>query len=518
MRLDELKIPDSAKLENATPEELEEIAATWKRASETGPLAGVLRMINQVNSLQNIVLSVPDFSKYAKHLDAALSALLTHTPDRPMPYSIGTRQLWELADATGESWREDAENNVKPVISFQDISDFMEAEKEKPGREFWPDADGNPDTENPIYTLAEVYAWIEKRRKKPSRPVPRVNSTTFDNKVRIPTVAPANGALTALMSPNGWLANEEGNAVFAQVRGTQVAIKCGNEIGFNPEKTIQRIAKHGPAMAQTFIAMVNLWVRENKGKDFETYMTGRASDLLRAQGRSDHNGGFPLDEQIEKGRQVFDLSMLTVPRTIETKYGRGKQQTRQTVAIGPLVIVQPIEVGPNDVPGEKGSMVTFRFHITRDIHDAICGDKGEYAELSSKMLTYHPIREKYHILLGFSLAYYDRVNRKRPRTHHPISLPALLSMACIEEPNTSPGRFLERLETAINDLSRDGVIPGLRLEKPKDWAEMLNAKKGRDVLNGSRVVFPRMIEAPEPAPEPAPARISSRNGAGQQGA
>ncbi len=110
-------------------------------------------------------LTLPD---HTKHVDAALSALLKHGPDEPMPYSFGYSELWEWADKSPFDWRSDAENDVEPVITFRDISDFVKSEGKKPSRQFVLGDDGKPDATNPVYTLAEVYKWIENQRNLPS--------------------------------------------------------------------------------------------------------------------------------------------------------------------------------------------------------------------------------------------------------------------------------------------------------------------------------------------------------------
>ncbi len=113
------------------------------------------------------------------------------------------------------------------------------------------------------------------------------------------------------------------------------------------------------------------------------------------------------------------------------------------------------------------------------------------ASISGKLLTYHPLRQKYQILLGFCLAYYDRVNRKnRSQSLRRIRLPALLALAGVAAPERRVTEFLVSIEQALADLARDGVVPGLRLARPEGWPEMLAKRDSRAVIAGSWVTFP----------------------------
>lgn len=318
----------------------------------------------------------------------------------------------------------------------------------------------------------------------------RVKASLPDS-MRLPTARTAHDTMTAFFAPNTWRPNETGTAIFAQRNETQVMLDCDDAIGFGPERAIQQIAQHGPATAQTFLALAGLWLRDNKGRSHETYMTVGASDLLRFQGRKpSSNHGFDIDEIMAKGRDVWVLSRISVPKAEAVTYKSGKQV--RSLSIGPLFMVQAFDVQQTLEPGEVKSVVRFRYHMGRELFDWLCGEKPQFAEVSGKLLAYHPTRQKLQILLGFSLAYYDRVNDKQRRTEHKITLPALLNMAGLEIDKTNPKRFLEQVEDALRELGSDGVIPGIALQKPGGWAALLAERKAREVLRLSSVAFPRL--------------------------
>jgi hypothetical protein len=116
----------------------------------------------------------------------------------------------------------------------------------------------------------------------------------------------------------------------------------------------------------------------------------------------------------------------------------------------------------------------------------------QYAVVPGKLLAYHPVREKYQILLGFCLAYYDRVNRKnrsQSLTTHPAP-PHCIALAGVAAPERRVTEFLVSIEQALADLAGDGVVPGLRLARPEGWPEMLAKRDARAVIAGSWVTFP----------------------------
>jgi len=326
---------------------------------------------------------------------------------------------------------------------------------------------------------------------KTRRPTGKRIKASRPDLMRLPTAKTAHDTMTAFFAPNTWRPNDTGTAIFAQRNETQVMLDCDDAIGFGPERAIQQIAQHGPATAQTFLALAGLWLRDNKSRSHETYMTIGASDLLRYQGRKpSSNHGFDNDEIMAKGRDVWVLSRISVPKAEAVTYKSGKQV--RSLSIGPLFMVQAFDVQQTLDAADVKSVVRFRYHLGKDLHEWLCGEKPQFAEVSGKLLAYHPTRQKLQILLGFSLAYYDRVNDKQRRGEHKISLPALLNLSGLEIDKTNPKRFLEQVEDALGELGCDGVIPGVALQKPDDWTALLAERKAREVLRLSSVAFPRL--------------------------
>jgi hypothetical protein len=281
--------------------------------------------------------------------------------------------------------------------------------------------------------------------------------------------------------------------------------------GFGPERAIHQITKYGASAAQTFLTMAGYWLHQNPwpAASHETYVTAYASDLLRFQGRKETpRGGYHRRDLLAKARDVYLLSRISVPRTEQVVYENGQRVVR-TLRIGRLLSLESLDVshslGPPEI-GDEGAaasdepraLVQFRYHLGREVYDWVCGDRPQYAQISRKLLAYHPVRQKYQILLGFCLAYYDRVNRKhRTSDVRRISLPALLNLAAIEVPEKRIAAFLTSIEDALDDLSRDGVLPGLRLQKPDGWADLLDQRKTREIIAGCTVLVPRLLTPSE---------------------
>jgi hypothetical protein len=311
--------------------------------------------------------------------------------------------------------------------------------------------------------------------------------------------------LSLLFAPHLWEADASGSAVLAQRGETQVRLDCDGITGLSPEQAIHQIAKHGASVAQTFFALVGLWMERNPSTPHESYMTAYASDLLRYQNRKEtRRGGYHGDDILAKGRDIYLLSRISVPTASVTTYEGGRREAR-TLSLGRLLSLESLEVAQETVKdaGDKPtlgtSIVRFRYHLGREVYSWVGGNSPQYARLSGKLLTYHPVRQKYQILLGFCLGYYDRVNRKNPQEVRRIGLPALLNLAAIEVPQKRISEFFSSLEEAMEDLARDGVIPGLRLQKPANWTDMLARRDTRSIIAGSYVTFPRLDRDALPA-------------------
>jgi hypothetical protein len=323
--------------------------------------------------------------------------------------------------------------------------------------------------------------WIETRKRwelaqtKP-QPLPRLGLKPPEAVV-LPNALPARDALAALFAPGLWQTEDSGRALVARVSSSaQVRVEFDEVLGFGPEQAIRQIARSGPAAAQTFLALASLWMERLAGQPHETYLTLAASDLLRFQGKkATPKGGYHREDILAKGRDLYLLSRITVPHTTG---GEG-------MALGRLLSLEALEAGQDS--GEQ-SIVKFRYHLGYDAHGWM---QESVSKVAPRLLAYHPVRQKYQILLGFCLAWHAG-NHPEETT---LSLPRLLELAAIPMPEKRLAEFLTSLEDALSDLAHDGVIPEVKLVKPNGWHELLASRQTRILLQQSQV----QIEKPRSA-------------------
>ncbi|WP_309708358.1 hypothetical protein [Armatimonas sp.] len=333
----------------------------------------------------------------------------------------------------------------------------------------------------PNVTLA-LARWVEARKRwelaQTETKVPSVTRLGLKPpaSVMLPASLPARDALAALFAPQLWQTEASGLAMIAKVSDTaQVRVEFDEVLGFGPEQAIRQIARSGPAAAQTFLALASLWMERLAGQPHETYLTLAASDLLRFQGKkATPKGGYHRDDILAKGRDLYLLSRITVPHALGS----------ESMALGRLLSLEAMEAGQSD---EGQSIVRFRYHLGLEAHGWM---QESVAQVAPRLLSYHPVRQKYQILLGFCLAWH--------RGNHPeeteLSLPHLLELAAIPMPEKRLSEFLTSLEDALSELASDGILPGVKLLKPQGWHELLASRQTRLLLQKSRV----QIEKPRP--------------------
>ncbi len=333
----------------------------------------------------------------------------------------------------------------------------------------------------PEVTLA-LARWVEARKrwelaqtetKVPS--MPRLGLKPPAS-VMLPSSLPARDALAALFAPQLWQTEASGLAMVAKVSDTaQVRVEFDEVLGFGPEQAIRQIARSGPAAAQTFLALASLWMERLAGQPHETYLTLAASDLLRFQGKkATPKGGYHRDDIIAKGRDLYLLSRITVPHAMGS----------ESMALGRLLSLEALEAGQSD---EGQSIMRFRYHLGQEAHGWM---QESVAQVAPRLLSYHPVRQKYQILLGFCLAWHIGNHPKETE----LSLPHLLELAAIPMPEKRLSEFLTSVEDALSELASDGILPGVKLLKPQGWHELLASRQTRLLLQKSRV----QIEKPRP--------------------
>lgn len=324
---------------------------------------------------------------------------------------------------------------------------------------------------NEAQRIAEEYrSFYETESFSPklgrTGPKPQIKSA---DQARLPMTEYVKDALMGL--GRGEFTPTEGmEAVFTEIGKAQVRIEC-DSIGFDALRAVEMLAAYGPATMQTFLGLMGLWIDNNPGASHETYYTARASDLMRYMRRQElPSGGYHTKDQMQKGREVYILSRATIPRaTVKRVNSNNGQRTVETVVLDQLLHVQNMTVQRTLEGGQEiQSILEFRYHPNKEIHGMLCGDTPQFAEVSGKLLGYHTVTHKYHILLGFGLAFYDKVNRRRGGATRKIALPALLQLSGVDVPKTNVDRFLEQIQKAIQELGADGVISGAQTNIPQD--------------------------------------------------
>ena len=312
--------------------------------------------------------------------------------------------------------------------------------------------------------------------------------------LRLPMTEYAKDALMGL-GRGIFIPTEGRDAVFTEIGEAQLRIEC-DPTGFDTIRAIEMLAAYGPATMQTFLGLMGLWMEHNAGASHETYFTAHASDLMRYMGRKELTGGsYHTADQMQKGREIYILSRATIPRATVQRYNtKKKMRESQTVSMDRLIHVKTLTAQRTLEDGQEiQSCIEFRYHPNEEMYEMLCGSSPQFAEVSGKLLAYHPITHKYHILLGFGLAFYDKVNRRAGDAQRKISLPALLRLAGIDVPKRNVDKFLERIQKAIQGLSKDEVILGAQLDCPQD-----SSLSARQQLAAGSVVFPALLARRQP--------------------
>ena len=319
--------------------------------------------------------------------------------------------------------------------------------------------------------------------------------------LRVPTAEYAKDALVGIV--RGKFEPAEGeDGVYTQVGSTRIRVDCDDAIGFGALRAIEILATHGPAAMQTFLALMGLWFENNAGAGHETYLTVRASDLMRYMNRTQvSGGGYNTEDQLQKGSEVFLLGRVMVPKPKLTQY-RGSGISVETVILDRLLHLQYSEFERTLKDGKEIlSILEFRYHPNRDIYEMLLEGSSWFAEVSGKLLSYHPVKHKYRIVIGFGLAVYDSATRRQGNSERRIGLGDLLRLVGIEMPKRNPGRFLKQITKAITKLGEDGVYPGVSLAIPTS-----KTMTPHQLIEKAYVTFPAFaVNRPLP---PAPAGLT----------
>jgi len=334
-------------------------------------------------------------------------------------------------------------------------------------------------------------ALLEKGTGK-GRSGPRTVWVTPES-IRLPVAAPAHGALTALFSSARWQPDPGGAGISATTSGGAVHLEADGEGDAAVGAALREVARHGASAAQTFLALAALW-RETMGDaPHETYMTVYASDLLRYQGRkATPRGGFHKEDLLAKGRDVWLLGRVRLPVTRVRTDADGSVRTESQ--LGRLISLESLEsVTTSPAGGEPAeSLLRFRFHLGGEVARWLGGDNARSVAAGGALLTYHPTRQKYQILLGLALAH---AAAEAGEVDIEIPLLDLLGRAGLRFPDVRMLAFLTMIEDAVAELARDRVVADLRIVKPAGWPDLMAERRTRDIVDGTTVRFRRPLGA-----------------------
>lgn len=292
--------------------------------------------------------------------------------------------------------------------------------------------------------------------------------------MELPTTEESIHAMITLINPIKWTAHELNQQIISE--SSNLHLDLSPEIGLDTTTAITTITRHGASVLQTFLALANIWKSQCESLDPETYLEAYASDVLRYQGRKQTpKGGYHQADTLAKGRDIFLLSRLTVVSIQPSETG--------FLTLSRFISVEQLQTELSNDATE--SVVRFRYHLGQIFHGWLQNDSGMFTRVSAKLLSYHPKRQKYHILLGICIAHILWTRQHTTATHAVVPLSEVLRMANLTDSNRRPGAFLSAIEDALIELSRDGIFPGISMKKPSNWTSLSPGKQAREILDRS---------------------------------
>ncbi len=409
---------------------------------------------------------------------AEIIAELMYLRQHGHPLSVDDASLLETLDRL-----ERCERAVKVAVATGDLS---------------LGASSTGDSENLPDPLADVIRnWMDaqakweaavtilatRQKQSSKRSGPRGNITAAAT-IRIPTSATATKALVSIINTKLWSEQAADEQLITKVPVDGLRVNLSNAIGFDAQTAIAHLTRHGASVVQTFLTLASIWREQAGDASYDTYVEVFASDILRHQGRQQTpRGGYHQADTLSKGRDVFILSRLLMP--VDTSEAGGSTTLARFISVEQLETKVSI--------GTSESYVRFRFHLGEPFeHWMSMLDRGSW-EVAGKLLQYHPQRQKYHILLGICLANLAWKSRYEGHTAAVVPLREILMLSHLHQHGHRPGAFVSSLEDALQDLNRDGILPGVRLSKPDGWMDMPAAQQARAILDRSVISIPQLI-------------------------
>ena len=328
-----------------------------------------------------------------------------------------------------------------------------------------------------------VSSLSSRHRQTSKRSGPRGNIAPATS-IRIPTSNAATRALISIINTKHWIEHLSDEQLVTRDPTNGLRVNLSNPIGFDARAAVSHLTSHGASVVQTFLTLASIWREQAGGASYDTYVEVFASDILRHQGRQQTpRGGYHQADTLSKGRDVFILSRLLIP-VDESEASGGTKFSR-------FISVEQLETKVST--GTSESYVRFRFHLGEPFqHWMSMLDRGSW-EVAGKLLQYHPQRQKYHILLGICIAHIAWKSRYEGNTAAVVPLREVLMLSHLDQHGHRPGAFVSSLEDALQDLNRDGILPGVRLIKPDGWMDMPASQQARMILDRSVISIPRLI-------------------------
>lgn len=264
----------------------------------------------------------------------------------------------------------------------------------------------------------------------------------------------------------------------------------------------------GVATAQVVFAAIGLYQDEvralNRGRlpDYRDcpVLSIKMSRLLNYMGRKPQgkNGGYSRAEQLDVKKRfqvATTLSFRAIEQPKKSKSG-GNSSIEETL----LSIKTSSGISWTFGSQEDMDLLEVRFKPGKSLWDLL--RRGKYW-FPLRLLSYHPVREKYSYCIGYYLCCLLLVRRDKVDQRKVILL-SIDQKAGIKDLDTNNSRRIRKIEEAICKLARDGII-GCSKDSEGNTELLISTETGRERRVSSRMRKRSLILIP-----PRPAKQKSK--------